>query len=174
MTHMTYGHLQPSVLGLTLTSGMRFAALHGVKYPSFANWVQGRRRRRAPEPLAAPVSRGSGADAVQWLEAEVGAWIGGEGCGGLMLHLPCGVRVELTHPHQVKLAAHLIQALTPQVSTTGPRPAPLPCWGAHRKGKNCTLRVEAAPERSKFVRFGFGKKRPEVISAQIDVFPAQR
>ena len=42
------------------------------------------------------------------------------------------------------------------------------------KGKNCTLRVEAAPERSKFVRFGFGKKRPEVISAQIDVFPAQR
>lgn len=108
-------------------SGMRFAALHGVKYPSFANWVQGRRRRRAPEPLAAPVSRGSGADAVQWLEAEVGAWKGGEGCGGLMLHLPCGVRVELTHPHQVKLAAHLIQALTPQVSTTGPRPAPLPC-----------------------------------------------
>ena len=27
-------------------SGMKFAALHGVKYPSFANWVQQRKRRR--------------------------------------------------------------------------------------------------------------------------------
>jgi hypothetical protein len=108
-------------------SGMRFAALYGVKYPSFANWVQRRRRRRAPEQQAGPVSRGTGAAAVQWLEAEVGAWKGGEGSGGLMLHLPCGVRVELTHPHQIRLASQLIQALTPQVSTTGPRPAPLPC-----------------------------------------------
>lgn len=46
-------------------SGMRFAALHGVKYPSFANWVQGRRRRRAtagsltrPRPLAPPGRHG--------------------------------------------------------------------------------------------------------------------
>jgi len=27
-------------------SGMKFAALHGVKYPSFANWVQQRKRRQ--------------------------------------------------------------------------------------------------------------------------------
>ena len=27
-------------------AGMKFAALHGVKYPSFANWVQQRKRRR--------------------------------------------------------------------------------------------------------------------------------
>lgn len=108
-------------------SGIRFAALHGVKYPSFANWVQGRRRRRAAESQPRAGSPGGGPAAVQWLEAEVGAWKGEEGCGGLMLHLPGGVRVELTHPHQVGLASQLIQALTPQVFTTGTRPAPLPC-----------------------------------------------
>ncbi len=27
-------------------SGMKFAALHGVKYPSIANWVQQRKRHR--------------------------------------------------------------------------------------------------------------------------------
>lgn len=108
-------------------SGMRFAALHGVKYPSFANWVQGRRRRRAAQPLAAPGSSGTGPAAMQWLEAEVGAGKSGEGSGGLVVHLPCGVRVELTHPHHVRLATQLVQALTPQASATGTRPAPLPC-----------------------------------------------
>ena len=39
-------------------SGMRFAALHGVKYPSFANWVQRHRRERGAGG-GAPLSSGS-------------------------------------------------------------------------------------------------------------------
>jgi len=108
-------------------SGMRFAALHGVKYPSFANWVQGRRRRRAAEPQPVEGSPGGGRVAVQWLEAEVRTGEGRELPSGVMLHLPGGMRVELTHPQQVRLAVQLAQALTPQFSATGTRPAPLPC-----------------------------------------------
>ncbi len=82
---------------------MRFAALHGVKYPSFANWVQGRRRRRAAEPQPVTGSLGGGAGVVQWLEAEVGEWKGGEGSGGLIPHLPCRVR-NLRRGHNGLLA----------------------------------------------------------------------
>ena len=104
-------------------SGMRFAALHGVKYPSFANWVQGRRRRRLAEP---PPGAG-GPVAVQWLEAEVRTVDGRELPSGVMLHLPGGMRVEVTHPQQIRLAAELVHALAPQISAAGTRPVPLPC-----------------------------------------------
>jgi len=60
-------------------SGMKFAALHGVKYPSFANWVQQRKRRRLMThagreghpgaPLDLPAG-GAGAP-LQWWEAVV-------------------------------------------------------------------------------------------------------
>jgi hypothetical protein len=106
-------------------SGMKFAALHGVKYPSFANWVQQRKRRRLmahagreeypgqPPDHAAP---GSGAP-LRWWEAVVsGETIGGSGPapvgGAMQLYLPGGVRMEITAAAQVAWAAQLLRSLT--------------------------------------------------------------
>jgi hypothetical protein len=68
-------------------SGMKFAALHGVKYPSFANWVQQRKRRRLlmthaggeghPGPLPDHPAGGSGAP-LQWWEAVVSEGTSGD------------------------------------------------------------------------------------------------
>ena len=69
-------------------SGMKFAALHGVKYSSFANWVQQRKRRRLmthaggeghPGPPPDHPAGGAGAS-LQWWEAVVsGGTSGGSG-----------------------------------------------------------------------------------------------
>ena len=53
-------------------SGMKFAALHGVKYPSFANWVQQRKRRRSM--TAASTGPESGAGEVMTLSRLVPGW----------------------------------------------------------------------------------------------------
>jgi len=87
-------------------SGMKFATLHGVKYPSFANWVQQRKRRRL---LGDPGSGSVGGEgqttapsgaSVQWWEAVVDDAALTDRAGatgrGLRLHLPGGVRMEIT------------------------------------------------------------------------------
>ena len=105
-------------------SGMKFAALHGVKYPSFANWVQRRKRQRlqghAGSAGAAGASPGMDPDCagsagpLHWLEAVVAGGASGAppGAGALRLHLPGGVRMEITASDQVPWAARLIQSLT--------------------------------------------------------------
>ncbi len=93
-------------------SGMKFAALHGVKYPSFAGWVQKRKRRRQLDSMglaaagAATASReADSGGALRWWEAVVGEEAGrggdngghgGNGVlrGGLLLHLPGGLRTQ--------------------------------------------------------------------------------
>ncbi len=109
-------------------SGMKFAALHGVKYPSFANWVQQRKRHRLMDGAGAGVGSEDVIDrtmapsgsAAQWWEAVVdnGAARKDEtGCAGpgigLHLLLPGGVRMEITAADQVGWAAHLLQLLAP-------------------------------------------------------------
>lgn len=114
-------------------SGMKFAALHGVKYPSFANWVQGRKRRRQPDRSGGGARSGAaddnslasvaGGSAGRWWEAVIDsapppavATPGGTmtgGMGGLQLHLPGGLRLEIHAPHQIGWAAQLLAALAP-------------------------------------------------------------
>ena len=110
-------------------SGMRFAALHGVKYPSFANWVQRRRRERGADGPGESnrQQRDLGDTVVQWLEAEVRTGEPRAAPLGLMLHLPGGLRVELTQPHHVRLAAQLVQALAVQPAAAGALSALVPC-----------------------------------------------
>ena len=112
-------------------SGMKFAALHGVKYPSFAHWVQERKRRRPADRSGGRARSGAaddkslatvaGGSAGLWWEAVVdsapppahpGA-TGAGGMGGLQLHLPGGLRMEIHAPHQVGWAAKLLAALAP-------------------------------------------------------------
>jgi hypothetical protein len=92
-------------------SGMKFAALCGVKYPSFAGWVLRRRRERdgARAPVAKPAP-------VQWMEALLPGPLSG---AALVLHLPGGVRMEITAAGQAPLAAAVVRALaghTPELT----------------------------------------------------------
>ena len=89
--------------------GLKFAELAGIKYQTFATWAQKRRRQRgdyaAGELTAAKKS-------VQWLEAVMapGAAVKA-GDLFLVLHLPGGVRVEISDVKQVEMAAALVRAL---------------------------------------------------------------
>ena len=119
-------------------SGMKFAVLHGVKYPSFANWVQQRKRHRLMAEAGSESEGGIGratataGASVQWWEGVVdhgaartnGAGAAGPG-SGLQLHLPGGVRMEITGPDQVGWAAQLLQTLAPDARPGGQNLQPL-------------------------------------------------
>ena len=79
------------------TSAAQFAALTGVKYPTFASWVQKRRRKQD--------NAGRVEAPLRWMEA-VAAPV-----GGLCVHLPCGARMEIADGAQAQLAAALLRAL---------------------------------------------------------------
>jgi hypothetical protein len=82
-------------------SGAKFASLSGVKYPSFAGWVQRRRRERGEGGRARPAP-------VRWLET----LLPGSACGApLILHLPGGARMEIAAAAQAPLAAAVLRAL---------------------------------------------------------------
>jgi hypothetical protein len=122
-------------------SGMKFAALHGVKYPSFANWVQQRKRRRLMTPagreghpgLPLDLPAGGAGAPLQWWEAVVSEETsGGSGpepmAGAMQLHLPGGVRMEITAAGQVAWAAQLLRSLTTEVpSRASNRQSPHSC-----------------------------------------------
>ena len=83
------------------TPAAEFARLVGIKYPTFASWVQQRRRARAA---------GGGAQAVapvRWMEALVGAGAP----PALCVQLPGGARLEIGDAGAVALAAQLLRAL---------------------------------------------------------------
>ncbi len=90
-------------------SGMKFAQLSGVKYQTFANWAQRRRREREPDATKSK----SRAQQVAWLEAVVKEAQKTEpaSTGALVLHLPGGVRAELSNIHGIALAVALVRAL---------------------------------------------------------------
>ena len=96
-------------------SAMKFAALAGVKYATFANWIQRRRTERAAvqqsrlseEGLA---SNQTAARPVRLFEAfaEVGRAVQPS---GLRVELPGGARLMVDSPGQLRLAAELLQML---------------------------------------------------------------
>jgi transposase len=92
-------------------SGPKFAALVGVKYQTFATWLQKRKRRQRKYSQTKRAAKTPAQ--LKWFEAVVrtGTPTGGGGAGGLLLHFPGGVRAELTSNDQVALAAALVAAL---------------------------------------------------------------
>jgi hypothetical protein len=91
-------------------SGQKFAEVVGIKYPTFANWVQQRRRKRGDYVAGkVPVPRNK----VRWLEAmvEPAQNPGGPSQPVLVLALPGGARIEIGDLKQVALAAALVRAL---------------------------------------------------------------
>ena len=109
-------------------SGPKFAAMIGVKYQTFAWWVQQRRQRREREKNAQATQR-TGVSAVaktdttvtpvptlKWIEASVEPVPASKTCeragaAVLSVHLPGGARMEIVHAQQTGLAAELLRAL---------------------------------------------------------------
>lgn len=91
-------------------SGVKFAQMAGIKYPTFAYWASKRREARR----ASATESGSGAQgSVGFVEAVLdrtapGVMIGG---GGLAIELPGGARVQVQSPLQLQLAAELVRLL---------------------------------------------------------------
>jgi hypothetical protein len=92
-------------------SGAEFARLAGVKYATFANWRQGRRKAPAgPDGLAASaVSEGGPVRIFEAVVEERGATHRMTGSGaGLLIELPGGGRARVESPLQLRLAAELL------------------------------------------------------------------
>ena len=89
------------------TSGQKFAELVGVKYQTFATWVQRRKLRRAATPKTPKASTAN----VRWLEAVVGKVAGHDAGSMLPVLLPGGARLEISCAAQIPLAAALLRAL---------------------------------------------------------------
>ena len=95
-------------------SGQKFAAWAGIKYTTFANWLQQRRKQRKGEGS----SGAEPSDGVQWLEAVVTKPRRGQApanlkAGGLMVHVAGGVRIEIAEAKQVSLAVQLLREWKP-------------------------------------------------------------
>jgi hypothetical protein len=89
-------------------SGPKFAALCGVKYQTFATWLQRRKRHRHAYPKRKP--QRATAVRVQWLEASVRP-AAPSTVTGLLLHLPGGARAGISNEQQAGLAASLVRIL---------------------------------------------------------------
>lgn len=88
----------------------QFAARIGVKYPTFAHWVQKRRQARGEASVRA-VARPIVAPLTGWVEATVEG-VMEEPKSVLVVPLPGGVRLEVSNAMQAKLAACLLRALS--------------------------------------------------------------
>jgi hypothetical protein len=89
-------------------SGVKFAALVGVKYQTLASWALRRRRSRIiSKSPSKPI------DQVRWLEAVVTEAQQGTpaASSSIKLHLPGGVWLELSEANQVELAVRVVRAL---------------------------------------------------------------
>jgi hypothetical protein len=88
---------------------VQFAAHVGVKYATFANWVQKRRKARG-EDSARVIARSMVAPLPGWVEATVEG-VREEVKSALVVQLPGRVRLEVGNAAQAKLAACLLRAL---------------------------------------------------------------
>jgi hypothetical protein len=95
-------------------SAKKFALLVGVKHQTFATWVTKRRKVRGIIGVRrSQVQRASeSVPKLQWVEAVVEKDADPPGSTTLSVHLPGGVRLEISDNRQVALAAGLLRALS--------------------------------------------------------------
>ena len=93
------------------TSAQAFAKMVGIKYQTFASWVQKRRRARKQYPAAKALpSAPTAAGALRLVEAIAEPAVT-KGTEALIVHLPGGARVEVRDARQAGIAAELLKAL---------------------------------------------------------------
>lgn len=83
-------------------SGPEFAQYLGIKYQTFATWVQKRRKRKAGGLVV-------GQGVVSWLEAEVGNEGIQSGNPGLVVELGGGTRITVGNEREAILAATVLR-----------------------------------------------------------------
>ncbi len=88
-------------------SGAKFAQLTGLKYSTFACWLQRRRQERGAAPVA---GQKDPAAAVRWLEAVVEQASPGPSPEPVRVRLASGAWVEVQHAGQAALVAALVRA----------------------------------------------------------------
>lgn len=93
-------------------SGQKFAAWAGIKYPTWASWVQ--KRRKETGQASPPKGRPKRKSPVRWLEAVVAkngpvAESAPAGTAGIIVQGPGGVRIEVNDAKQVSLAVQLLR-----------------------------------------------------------------
>lgn len=100
--------------GRSALSGAEFARLAGVKYPTFAGWVQRRRHARGTygvrRPMTSPQEAAAGLRLVEAVVATPLMSTPATGTG-LKIDLPGGASVTVGDSMQAALAAHLLKAL---------------------------------------------------------------
>jgi hypothetical protein len=89
-------------------SGIKFAAVAGIKYQTFAAWVARRRKERLNANSKSPKGK---SDPVRWVEAVVDQAIPRTLGLALVIHLPGGARMEVADGAQASLAVHLLKLL---------------------------------------------------------------
>lgn len=92
-------------------SGTRFAATHGIKYQTFATWVQKRRQPPVPSPAERPLSA-----ALTLTLAEVETPPASPAEAAVELRLPDGIVVAVSSRDQLPLAVALVRELARTVS----------------------------------------------------------
>lgn len=91
-------------------SGVKFAQMAGIKYPTFAYWVSKRREARR---ASASESESGAQRSVGLVEAVLDRTAPGVmfGAAGLAIELPGGARVQVQSPLQLQMAAELLRLL---------------------------------------------------------------
>jgi hypothetical protein len=92
-------------------SGQKFAECAGLRYQTFATWVQKRRRQRGAYP--AQKDSPKTAPTLRWLEAVVAGAQSHDDkeSKALPVQLPGGARLEISRAAQIPLAVALLTAL---------------------------------------------------------------
>lgn len=91
----------------TLTA-KAFAAEHGIKYPTFAVWIQQRRKRSHTSVRQTSIAP-DGAS-LRWVEAMLPQHPASDQ-GACCLEFPHGIKLTLSHESQLPLAVRLIALL---------------------------------------------------------------
>lgn len=98
-------------------SGTKFAALHGVKYQTFATWVQKRKRERGEYPTDVLEKETAQKLLDSLVELELPAPISKQEAQphpeGLLVEHPSGLKMTLRDLGQAELAAALLNKLNP-------------------------------------------------------------
>ena len=99
-------------------AGAEFARIAGIKYSTFATWVQRRRRATGGYPapgkarIVAGTKRRCALPGPRFVEAKVERSSADTGdVTALRVELPCGARIEIADVSQAEIAAALLRAL---------------------------------------------------------------
>ena len=84
-------------------SGVEFARMIGVKYPTFAGWIRRRRMKGGARPKRRPPCSAP----VEFLEAV----LPGAGTVPVIVELPQGIRVQISAASQIPLVLELLRSL---------------------------------------------------------------